>query len=363
MRVWIEASLVARTGGAGSRRYASRLAQGLVAAGEEVIVLANDPIGDGLVVRSLQLPPRLLNALWAVGSWPSLLTVAQGSPPDVVHSPENVTVPPVGRGIPVVVTVHDTWCLRERRDCGGKLGFLVRRSWSRRDRWSVAVTPSEATRVDLLDLGFPEDRVFAVRSGVDEAFHVRPANPERIRRNLGLRDVNLVFVGPLTKKKGGDILLRTVDLLRRRGHRELQLVVRGAASDLGSSVDGRLVETVRDGIRFVPPLVDEDVAALYAQASVVLCPSRAEGYNFPLAEALSVGAVVIASDIPVHREVAQGAALLVPTEDPSALADGVETALEGERPEGVFTPPRWDQTVAETRRVYAEALDRVRRAL
>ncbi|MBN8938920.1 MAG: glycosyltransferase family 4 protein [Rhizobiales bacterium] len=49
---------------------------------------------------------------------------------------------------------------------------------------------------------------------------------------------------------------------------------------------------------------------LMSHARAVLVPSWSEGYGLPLAEALTLGVPVIASDIPVFREVAQDSALL-----------------------------------------------------
>ncbi len=67
------------------------------------------------------------------------------------------------------------------------------------------------------------------------------------------------------------------------------------------------------------------LARLIRGARVALVPSFAEGYGLPLAEALAAGTPVVASDIPVFREVSQGCAtLLDPTDGPGwrqAIAD------------------------------------------
>jgi glycosyltransferase involved in cell wall biosynthesis len=49
-----------------------------------------------------------------------------------------------------------------------------------------------------------------------------------------------------------------------------------------------------------------------------LFPSLAEGYGMPLAEALAAGVPVIASDLPVFREIGQGVPELLPPDDASA---------------------------------------------
>ena len=51
-------------------------------------------------------------------------------------------------------------------------------------------------------------------------------------------------------------------------------------------------------------LPDEDVRALMVSARAVLFPSLAEGFGYPLVEALQLGRPVIASDLPAFRELA-----------------------------------------------------------
>ena len=52
------------------------------------------------------------------------------------------------------------------------------------------------------------------------------------------------------------------------------------------------------------PFIDRPVlASLYRRAAMVLLPSEREGFGLPLIEALACGTAVIASDIPVLREV------------------------------------------------------------
>ena len=55
-------------------------------------------------------------------------------------------------------------------------------------------------------------------------------------------------------------------------------------------------------VHFVSP-DDQHLALLYSMASAVLVPSLAEGFSFPLVEALAMDVPVFCSDITVHREV------------------------------------------------------------
>lgn len=65
--------------------------------------------------------------------------------------------------------------------------------------------------------------------------------------------------------------------------------------DLGS-LEGHVQEIRRSG--------DEELAQLIAGARALLMPSFAEGFGLPIIEALELGTPVIASDLPVYREIA-----------------------------------------------------------
>lgn len=62
------------------------------------------------------------------------------------------------------------------------------------------------------------------------------------------------------------------------------------------------------------------LAGLYRRAAVVLQPSEAEGFGLPVIEALACGAAVLASDLPILREVAGPAACYAPVGDVQAWA-------------------------------------------
>ena len=84
--------------------------------------------------------------------------------------------------------------------------------------------------------------------------------------------------------------------------------------------------------RLIPPgasvvfhngVTDAEYDALLRRATALVSLSRAEGYGLPLVEAMALGTPVIASDIPIFREVGADAALYVDPESPEQFADAV----------------------------------------
>jgi glycosyltransferase involved in cell wall biosynthesis len=60
---------------------------------------------------------------------------------------------------------------------------------------------------------------------------------------------------------------------------------------------------------------------LYRACHVYVTPAYAESFAHPLVEAMSTGLPVVASDLPVHREICEGAALYFDRFSPEELAN------------------------------------------
>jgi glycosyltransferase involved in cell wall biosynthesis len=81
-------------------------------------------------------------------------------------------------------------------------------------------------------------------------------------------------------------------------------------------------------------VTDAQLAGLYQRCTAVCAASVAEGFGLPVLEAAAAGAVVVASDIPVFRELAGAVTSFVPVGDVAAWAGALERIVSDDELRG-----------------------------
>jgi glycosyltransferase involved in cell wall biosynthesis len=150
----------------------------------------------------------------------------------------------------------------------------------------------------------------------------RPSAVSRDRSQLlpGVTGPLVGGIGRLDHQKGWDVLCAAAPLVR-------QAVPDAAFVVLGDGPERERLEAAgrAAGVGFhghVP-----DASSFMPAFDVLVMPSRYEGLSLTAIEALGHGASVVASDIPGLREAVDGCGVLVPPEDPEALATAITGLL------------------------------------
>lgn len=189
---------------------------------------------------------------------------------------------------------------------------------------------SEATRDGLVSqAGFPVEQLSVIPNGADTAGWDASdglADLEAARLLGPRRPAELLHVGSTLARKRIDVLLDVFAQVRK-ARPDARLVRVGGPFTAEQRVRARELG-IADAVLVLPFVDRATLAAVYRHASVALLPSEREGFGLPLVEALACGTPVIASDIPVLREVAGEAAEYCRVGDVPAWTQSVVALLE-----------------------------------
>src|SRR5262249_18328455 len=109
------------------------------------------------------------------------------------------------------------------------------------------------------------------------------------------------------------------------------LLVWAARLELGTQIELKRKAWslgVGDFLRLIGYVSDQELAALYRGAVAQLFPSRAEGFGYPVVEAMATGCPVIPSDRSSRAEIAGDSAITVDPESPDAIADAISALVD-----------------------------------
>lgn len=324
----------------GLHRAARSLLDAAVVAGLETEVLAPPGVEDPRVDRRPWAPQgRFADHLWEQVRLPlaagrrQVLSLANTSPLAARHS---------------AVVVHDLaplvgpeWFVPSMQ----AYARLVLLGAKRADR---VLTVSEAAAADLVAHGIARQRIRVVRSVVDPAFVPSSADAvSGLRQREGLTRPYAVVVGwPDPRKDAATAVQAHLEVLPRVPH---DLVLIGREHVTFAPV--QLPEA--PSVRRLGFLSDADMRALLTGATVLLYPSRYEGYGLPPLEAWACGTPAVVSDIPSVREATEGLAPAVPPGDVAAWAHALEGALREGLPVPQATSRTWADAGSELRAAIA----------
>ncbi|HMD44922.1 MAG TPA: glycosyltransferase family 4 protein [Acidimicrobiales bacterium] len=257
---------------------------------------------------------------------------------DLVHDNQclgNGVLGLIGDGWPLLTTLHhpitvdrqlalshatNPWNRFTTRRWFGFLGMQVRVA----RQLPAIVTVSESSRRDIAaQMGVSPEKMTVVPVGVDPSVFRPYPGASAIPGRL------MVTTSSDVPMKGLVPLLEAVAKLRTE--RAVELVVIGRPRP-GGRVD-RAIERLGlgDAVRCVSGISDAELARLYGEAQVAVCPSLYEGFSLPTVEAMACGVPVVATTggaLPevVGRDGETG--ILVAPDDPAALAAGITRLLD-----------------------------------
>lgn len=269
-------------------------------------------------------------------------------------------------GLPVVTTVHHPLTVDRRasfardetlRDAVGTMTFypIGMQSFVARRLDRVLTSSDVSARTIQRDFRVRPERVAQVGNGLDTELFSPDAAVERA-------PAELLCVGRASDpNKGIRTLIRALAKLPAGVRLTLvdspETSARRWAAELGCA----------DRLQVAGRVSTPDLVSLYRRATLVVVPSRYEGFGLPAVEAMACGAPVVASAAGALPEVMRvgGGGVLVPVDDPEGLAKGIRSLLEqpearrrlgaGAR-ERIVAAYSWARVAERTEQVYRSVL-------
>ncbi|MDZ4385512.1 MAG: glycosyltransferase family 1 protein, partial [Candidatus Moranbacteria bacterium] len=173
--------------------------------------------------------------------------------------------------------------------------------------------------------GVAPEKVDWIHNAVADSFResYTKEQAEAVRRKYDLPRNFILYIGTLQPRKNLPALIEAYVRIPTEKRGYCKLVLAGGS---GHNFDRMIDEFIEDyslqEYVILPGFIDEvDKPLLMGLAQVFCFPSLYEGFGIPILEAMTLGVPVIASNIPPHSEITEGAALLFDADDADDFAD------------------------------------------
>lgn len=213
--------------------------------------------------------------------------------------------------------------------------MFTRINWWRRElafrmqiRSGRTLMVSSATARGDLERFYPSacGRTHVVRFAIDlDIARYRDREPE-VRAAYSISGRFFFLPNQFWRHKNHAIIVAALARLKREGALELMppIMLSGSAQDIRNPT--HFADLMRDAraagveshFRYLGFIPYDHVLSLVSCCDALINPSRFEGWSTPIEEAKAVGAPLILSDIPIHREQAPGASFFDPLSSEAA---------------------------------------------
>ncbi len=213
---------------------------------------------------------------------------------------------------------------------------VVPRSMKKAD---FIITVSESVKSELVkEFNLPSEKCIVTPIPPDDTFFVTHTKKEievvKKKYNIKADQKYIYFIGNLEPRKNLKTLVETYQLLPKATRAEYALILAGGKGWKTKSTQAAIDAAVAAGenIQHLGFIDQADSPALFQGASLFVMPSLYEGFGMPILEAMAGGTPVVASSIPVLKEVGEQYASYADPLNPQSFADAIEKVLKAPKP-------------------------------
>lgn len=258
---------------------------------------------------------------------------------DLTIFPNFATWPSVKSGL-VATAIHDLTYLYfpevvEEKNLA-HLRRVVPRSIKKAD---FIITVSESVKSELVkEFNLDPEKCVVTPIPPDETFfHIHSQEEKKtVKQKYGIDPTKkyIYFIGNLEPRKNLKTLVEAYQLLPKEVKDKYSLILAGGKGWKTESTQQAIDKAINQGddITHIGFVDQEDSPALFQGASLFVMPSLYEGFGMPVLEAMAGGTPVVASDIPVLKEVGATYATYANPDSPESFTEAIASALSSPKP-------------------------------
>jgi glycosyltransferase involved in cell wall biosynthesis len=258
--------------------------------------------GDGFEIISLKSKNRFAWNFWTLPNY------LRKNPVDVYHT-QYITPFFVPRKIKIITTIHDVSFKVHKEFIKFSdlffLSILIPLSFRRADK---IIAVSQFTKDEIVKhYGVEEKKVEVVYNSVSDNFRkeISESDLAKVRGKYQLPEDFVMYLGTMQPRKNIPTIIGAFAKMKKKiPNAKLVLVGNRKAHNFDLKIDKIIQrENLQEDVIFPGYVDEEDKPAIFRLTKVFAFLSSYEGFGIPALEAMSQGVPVLASDIPVLREV------------------------------------------------------------
>ena len=289
--------------------------------------------------------------------------------PDVVHFLHfNI---PFFLKVPYIVTIHDILMHKQKGLAATTLPFysyfvkrlgykaVFRRAVLEAER---VIVPSKSVKKEVVNYYRTDPgKVDVTYEGFDERILCK-GDRKTVLKKYGINSSYFIYAGNAYPHKNLKRLIEAIILLNRESGAKVLLVIATSRSVFEKRLKNDIKKAgATEYVKLLGYVPDSDLGTLYENSVAFVFPSLSEGFGLPGLEALASGTLLIASDIPVFREVYKESAFYFNPYDFSLIEKAMKNVIElesGKREKGIKEGKEfakrysWAKMARETLEVY-----------
>ncbi|MDZ4666337.1 MAG: glycosyltransferase family 1 protein [bacterium] len=252
---------------------------------------------------------------------------------DILHCTSNTA--PLFLSVPLVLTLHDIIYLEKISFTQGtayqKFGNIYR-------KWNVPIIAKKAKKILTVSnfentricsyFGFNKDLVQTVYNAAGEHFK-KVTDADELRQSkekYNLPDQFIFFLGNTDPKKNVLGVLKALSILKAQNKLPCKLLMldinRPYLNNLANEIGD---PSIVNEIVFTGYVPNQELPAIYSQATLFLYPSLRESFGIPLVEAMRCEVPIITSNTSSMPEIVGEVALICDPYKPETIATAIDT--------------------------------------